>query len=161
MGLVGDVGHCEVHVFAHRQIDGVAALVGVHDVCFVVQTCRVLLCGVEREIYVVCIVAEDGREVGAQGIGHGAVTFLVENAIQFRRQVRDESQLVSEFVFLAAIAQVFIDGETAREYERQGCHEGQTNVFPPSTHASLFWFWLKKGGGIPGRHPSPLTIYIK
>ena len=57
--IVNNIGNGQMHVLSFGQVEGIAGLIGVHDMLVVLQSERVALRIVEREVDVVCEVGED------------------------------------------------------------------------------------------------------
>ena len=105
---VGDVGQREVCVFFHRQVDGVACLVGVHLLNLVLL--ELVVGAVERQVDVGCELSEDAlRQLVAQRVGNHLVGLRVEHRAQLGLYVRHQMQRVVDRVVLTAVGEVIVN----------------------------------------------------
>ena len=101
-----------MHIVAHRQVQLIAGLIGVHDMLVMLQTGRVALRIVEREVDIVGIVGEDIVEVILQGLGQLDVRLRGQLGLQLCGHVRHQRQLIVHLRLLRglhAVAEVFVD----------------------------------------------------
>ena len=112
-----------MHILSHRQVQRIAGLISIHDMLIMLQTGRVTLCVVEREVDIVGIVGEDIIEVILQGVGQLDIRFRIQLGPQLSGHVRHERQLIVELRLLRrlhAVAQILIDHRTAWQDDRHG-----------------------------------------
>ena len=122
-----DIGDGRVHILAERHEEGVAHLIGVHLMTFVMQKGTVALHVVEREVDVTGIVGEDGIQIIPQGLQEVGVIFPVELLLEFDRQVGDQMQVVVQRHLLITVAQILIDHRAAREENHHCQPEGNSD----------------------------------
>ena len=67
--IIHHVRCCQMHILAHRQVQRIAGLIGIHDVLVFLQHRGVTLCIVEREVDIVGEVREDIAEGVTQIFG--------------------------------------------------------------------------------------------
>ena len=137
--IVDDVGRGQVHILAHGQVQGVTGLVGIHDMLVVLQTGRVALRVVERQIDIVGEVGEDIAQLGTQRLGDVQVGLRGELRLQLGGHVRHQAQLIVHLRLLDAVAQVLVDHRTTHR-RQQG--EQQAICLHVSVHQHFLSLWI-------------------
>ena len=98
-----------MHILSHGQGEHVALLVGVHDVLVVIQSQRVTLGIIERQVHVVGEVGEDVLQVFTQVGSQRRVCFQAKLGMQLSGEIRHQAQLVVHLIVLGAVFQRIVD----------------------------------------------------
>ena len=111
---------------AHGQIQGIAGLVGVHEVLVVLNTGIVTLRIIERQIYIVGKVGEDIVKMFLQGVGKPEIRLRGQLGRELCRHVSHQPQLIVQLRLLLrlnvnAVAQILVDHRTPGNRCQQ-CH---------------------------------------
>ena len=107
-------------VLTTGQVDGVTHLVGIHLVLLVMQTGKVALGVVEREVQIAGIVSEHRSSIILQGFDKIGICPSVELLLEFDGQVGHQMQVIVQLQVFAAIAQVIVDNRAGGEASCKG-----------------------------------------
>ena len=114
---------------AHGQIQGIAGLVGVHEVLVVLNTGIVALRIIERQIYIVGKVGEDIVKMFLQGVGKPEIRLRGQLGRELCRHVSHQPQLIVQLRLLLrlnvnAVAQILVDALHVIAQFRVGIRQG-------------------------------------
>ena len=104
--FVEEVGKCQVSIVVHWQFQAVCGLTGVHDVIVMEAA---LFAGVEREVHVVGILAEDILEGVLEQVGHLVFETASQHGLHLCGQIRAQGHIIFDAEQGGAVAQILGD----------------------------------------------------
>ena len=106
-----------MHILSFGQVQGIAGLIGVHDMLVVLQTQRVANGIVERQVDIVGKIGEDAGEMGTQRMSQTQLRLSGQLRLYLGGHISHQAQLIVQLVVVTAHRQVVVNDGT----RSQGC----------------------------------------